>query len=228
MCKYYAVKVGRKSGIFNTWDECKEQVLGFKGAVYKSFTSLEEAKTFIHRGIEVITPKENNKPCYYDNYYSIDNDSCRAYIDGSYLDNVGYAFGSVFFTSDKEYHNLGYDNNLEILSLRNIAGELLSAIYSIELAINLCKRKIEIYYDYEGIYKWAVGDWKAKTDITKAYATLMSNYSNYIDIKFIKVKSHSGVVYNDLADKLAKKALKERIKVNSYSYLLGNKLLKGD
>ena len=36
--KYYAVKKGRKTGIFTTWDDCKAQVNGYKGAVYKSFT----------------------------------------------------------------------------------------------------------------------------------------------------------------------------------------------
>ena len=35
--KYYAVKVGRQTGIFNTLEECKEQVDGFEGAEYKSF-----------------------------------------------------------------------------------------------------------------------------------------------------------------------------------------------
>ena len=35
--KYYAVKKGRKPGIYDTWDECRKQTLGFSGAVYKSF-----------------------------------------------------------------------------------------------------------------------------------------------------------------------------------------------
>ena len=46
--KYYAVKVGRKTGIFNTWEECKEQVDGFEGAEYKSFSKLEEANNFLN------------------------------------------------------------------------------------------------------------------------------------------------------------------------------------
>ena len=35
--KIYAVRKGRKTGIFQTWDETKEQVDGFSGAEYKSF-----------------------------------------------------------------------------------------------------------------------------------------------------------------------------------------------
>ena len=43
MAKFYAVKIGRKPGIYLTWDECKQQVDKFKGAVYKSFNSKDEA-----------------------------------------------------------------------------------------------------------------------------------------------------------------------------------------
>ena len=35
--KYYAVKVGRVSGIYSSWDECKAQVDGYVGAIFKSF-----------------------------------------------------------------------------------------------------------------------------------------------------------------------------------------------
>ena len=47
MSKFYAVKNGKKTGIFSTWDECKEQVFGFKGAIYKSFKTLSEAEAFL-------------------------------------------------------------------------------------------------------------------------------------------------------------------------------------
>lgn len=45
--KVYAIKAGRKPGIYNTWDEAKAQVDGFKGAIYKGFTSVEDAKAFM-------------------------------------------------------------------------------------------------------------------------------------------------------------------------------------
>lgn len=45
--KFYAVQKGRKTGIFNTWDECKEQVNGFKDAKFKSFRILEEAQKYL-------------------------------------------------------------------------------------------------------------------------------------------------------------------------------------
>ena len=51
MAKFYAVKEGKKPGIYMSWDECKEQVNGYSGAVYKSFTNEEEAKAFIKKEI---------------------------------------------------------------------------------------------------------------------------------------------------------------------------------
>ena len=47
MKKYYAVKNGRNIGIFLSWEECEKQVKGFKGANYKGFKTIEEAKTYL-------------------------------------------------------------------------------------------------------------------------------------------------------------------------------------
>ena len=46
--KYYAIKVGRKTGIFTDWDECQSLVKGFKGALYKSFKNEEDAKAYLN------------------------------------------------------------------------------------------------------------------------------------------------------------------------------------
>jgi len=42
--KYYVVWRGIKPGIYNSWEECKKQTIGYEGAQYKSFTTLEDAK----------------------------------------------------------------------------------------------------------------------------------------------------------------------------------------
>lgn len=35
--KFYAVKVGKKPGIYETWAECQSQISGFSGAIYRGF-----------------------------------------------------------------------------------------------------------------------------------------------------------------------------------------------
>lgn len=42
--KFYTVWRGHHTGVFESWDDCKAQITNFKGAVYKSFKSFEEAK----------------------------------------------------------------------------------------------------------------------------------------------------------------------------------------
>lgn len=45
--KFYAVRNGRTPGIYRSWDETKGLVIGYPGAVFKSFTSLNEAEEFM-------------------------------------------------------------------------------------------------------------------------------------------------------------------------------------
>ncbi|TMU55230.1 viroplasmin family protein [Flagellimonas algicola] len=42
--KFYVVWKGKRPGIFESWDDCKAQITGFKGAQYKSFSTFDEAK----------------------------------------------------------------------------------------------------------------------------------------------------------------------------------------
>jgi len=42
--KYYVIWVGRKTGIFTSWEECKLHIEGYNNARYKSFSSLSEAE----------------------------------------------------------------------------------------------------------------------------------------------------------------------------------------
>ncbi|XP_053565699.1 ribonuclease H1 [Bombina bombina] len=44
---FYAVRTGRKPGVYNTWEECKAQVDRFPSARYKKFASEEDALEFV-------------------------------------------------------------------------------------------------------------------------------------------------------------------------------------
>jgi ribonuclease HI len=45
--KWYAVRKGHRTGIFETWDECQAATAGFSGAQYKSFKSAEDAQAYL-------------------------------------------------------------------------------------------------------------------------------------------------------------------------------------
>ena len=45
--KYYAVAAGRKPGIYHSWPQTLEQVHHYSGAVYKSFSTLSDAESWL-------------------------------------------------------------------------------------------------------------------------------------------------------------------------------------
>jgi ribonuclease HI len=47
--KFYVVWVGHSPGIYDTWEECKQQTEGYPGAKFKAFSS-QEAATKAYRG----------------------------------------------------------------------------------------------------------------------------------------------------------------------------------
>lgn len=202
MAKYYAVKKGRQIGIYNTWEECNEQVKGYSDAKYKRFSTYNEALAFIE-----------GTNCFKDDNNAKDIEKLRenemiAYIDGSFdVKNRCYSFGAVIITTEgKETHSKKeMDNNY--VEMRNVAGEIRGAIFAIDEAIKKGKDILYIYHDYTGIEKWATGEWQAKKPGTKSYREYYDAIKHKLKIVFIKVKSHSGDKYNDEADLLAKDAL---------------------
>ena len=46
--KYYTVWKGHKTGVFETWKDCKTQIKDFQGAQYKSFETLDTAKAALN------------------------------------------------------------------------------------------------------------------------------------------------------------------------------------
>lgn len=200
--KVYAVRKGKKSGIFFSWNECESVVSGYPGAEYKGFATETEANAYLIDEQETIGDYNTKE---------ITDKKLHAYVDGSFDESIGkYAFGCIIITPNgdtvKEYGN---GDNPESMAIRNVAGEMLGAMYAIKWAIKNGYNSIELHYDYEGIEKWAVGEWKAKNVLTQKYAAFMQNQKSIIQISFKKVKAHSGDLYNEEADKLAKFALTE-------------------
>lgn len=195
MKKIYAVKLGKKPGIYNTWEECRRQVSGYSGAQYKSFTNLDEAKAFIR------TNSQQDK--------ELDQGGLLIYVDGSFNSSTNeYGYGCVVIENQKVIKEMyGKGSHEDYVSMRNVSGEILGCQVAIEYAIAQGYSKVYIYYDYEGIEKWAIGAWKTNKIGTIAYVKKIKEYRQKIQIHFIKVLAHSGDLYNERADQLAKKAI---------------------
>jgi ribonuclease HI len=81
-------------------------------------------------------------------------------------------------------------------------------MYAMNKAKQYGYKKLVLYYDYAGIGNWCERLWTAKNKYSKLYVEYYDkNIKPFIEVEFIKVKSHSKNTYNDMADFLAKQAL---------------------
>jgi len=198
--KYYAIRVGRKTGIVRTWEACQKAIIGYSGAVYKSFTEEQAAldwfnekdPTFVVEGKQV-EAQDLDQFIEYD-----------VYTDGSYSQG-NYSWAYVFVKDDQivcEDNDIG--KNPGAVIMRNVAGEIAAVLYAVKRAAQMNAR-IRIHHDYAGIAFWVTGEWRTKNEFTELYVKLMKQHEGlYI---FEKVQAHSGNKYNDHVDKLAKEAL---------------------
>lgn len=198
----YAVRNGLKTGIFMSWDECEKQVKGFKGAEFKGFYNTQEAQKYLD-GMENnqrdMDKKEKSNT-------KVPLDAIEIYVDGSYnLERKIAAYGLVIVKNNKVFlKDFSAYPYSDVTESYNVGAELLGAKRAVELALANDIKKLVIYYDYIGIEKFATNTWKAKTPQTIEYQSFMRRYIRLLEIYFVKIKSHSGNKFNDIADKLAK------------------------
>lgn len=201
--KYYAVRKGKVPGIYMTWNDCKAQVDGFSGAEYKSFPSIKEAALYVEGGND-----ESVSANMQDGIPVTDEFNAVAYVDGSYNQATGkFSYGVVMFHNGKELHFSEKQDDKGLAEMRNVAGEIKGAQCAMRYAVEHGCKTLIIYHDYEGIAKWCTGAWNANKEGTKDYKAYFDSISDRVKISFVKVKGHSGDLYNDKADELAKKAV---------------------
>ncbi|SHJ17917.1 ribonuclease H family protein [Parasporobacterium paucivorans] len=215
--KFYAVRSGRKPGIYRTWKDCEAQVHGCAGAQYKSYKTLEEAEVFMKSG-----PIQTSKPRTRTTNTKVSDssvpdapvempsgaDCAVAYVDGSYnAATQEYSYGMVLFHDGEELHFSQMGNDAELALMRNVSGEIKGSEAAMQYAMDNGIKELTIYHDYEGISKWCLGEWKTNKEGTRAYKDFYDRAKTKVHIKFVKVAGHSGDKYNDLADRLAKQAL---------------------
>ena len=78
--------------------------------------------------------------------------------------------------------------------MRNVSGEILGCMNAIQYAIDHHYPSICIYYDYEGIEKWATGLWKANKEQTQNYVKTINDMKKKIDIYFQRFSHIVGII----------------------------------
>lgn len=204
--KYYAVRKGHTTGIFEDWQACQEAVKGFSSPDYKGFLTREEAEAYL----------AGNNPYYDQVKADISAGYVVAYTDGSF-DNSTNAFSYGICIFDKDCTEINLCSKIQYPAFavsRNISGEIFGVLTALDWAVSNGYDKIRIYHDLESISKWASGEYNANTDVSKFFVKqLTERFSGIIEYEFVKVPGHNHNPYNEKADLLAANALKGERKI---------------
>jgi len=199
--KYYVVKKGLQPGIYNTWLECKNNVLGIQGAIYKSFTDYDSA-------IDFYNDKESSR--------ELDSDSLHIFTDGSLKNSINrYAY--LIPQLDIEF-------SMTLENSTNNRNEFMAILDSLILvdtySYYIGYKKVLIVSDSEYCIKsiteyskkWfdsalnIIDNTKKNLDLVKSILESIAKIP--IPVEFIKVKSHTNnndslSKYNAIVDRLA-------------------------
>ena len=206
--KVYAIKEGFNPAtnekiedkIVGTWAECLKYVKGVKGAKYKSFELLEDAKKYLQDSGKLLKKGEHAYP----------EDCLHIYVDGSYNSSTAkYSYGMVAVRDNVVEHiDSAASKDSSKSNIRQIAGELEGAVKGVEYALSKGEKKVVIFHDYEGVSHHATGFWERREPSSAEYYAKMQNFiSEGIELIFVKVDSHTGDLFNELVDEKCKEKL---------------------
>jgi len=213
--KYYAVKRGRRIGVYTSWEDCKKQTNGLESAVYKSFPTEEEAHAFLGiKNKKELLQLEIEQAQFYDKYSNYVN----VYVDGSFNSNIEiYSAAFVVVkneTAIHQYARVGHDKQAAS-KIKHLAGELSAAMMGASFVAKKGFKKVMLYHDNLSIRNLIEGTQKPKNEFQHKYIRYMDNLKQTyrIKIEFTKVKAHNGNKWNELVDTLAKEAIEKYKKV---------------
>ena len=203
---FYAVHKGLKIGIYYNWSDCKIQINGFKGAIYKKFSNLEDAQYFLEHGnIENTTDNQVNDNIDFQSYIDV-------YTDGSLIRKNGYigcGYGIYIPKFNIRISTELYENKT------NNRAELKAIIDTINLLKLKNESNIRIHTDSQyciliyGKTGIKFKEKQFKNVINKDLVIEALESKNNVNLLFNHVKAHTGTnddvhyLGNDIADNLA-------------------------
>lgn len=182
--KFYAVRAPVGPAVFETWDECRAVVEGVSGARYRSFASRGEAEAWAEERAE-----------------EAPDGVLRLYVDGSFVPSSPFAGWAVVAVRNGERLWTMSGRTESPAESRNVDGEVEAATRAIRW-LRENPQRAEIVHDYEGVARWALGEWKAKSAVARRYAAEASPLPE--GLSFRHVAAHTGEVWNETADALAR------------------------
>lgn len=215
--KFYAVAVGKKTGVFTTWPEAESQVKGYPGARFKGFATKKEAEEWISSGGSVQKAVKKKMPKVNSSAPVIDDSKVTIFTDGGAINNPGPGgFGVVTIIDgvEKEYsggYRLTTNNRMELMAV-------IVALQKIKIRNRPIVLHSDSSYVVNGISKgwakkWQKNGWRksdgkpaVNPDLWKKLLSLVAT----LDIEFKWVKGHAGHTHNERCDRLAVSSARKR------------------
>lgn len=232
--KFYVVWVGRAPGIYDTWSDCEAQTKGFANARFKSFPSMGEAEAAFGKKPGALPKKSvrSEKSKSDTSRQSLVASECDAYAlfcDGGCDPNPGPSGTGMAVYIKGELHERwcghhevqGTNNRAELFGMlealayaKVLAGA--GKITAQQRAVIYCDSQYAINCITKWVRSWRMNGWKTQKgdpvlnkEIIETASLLLGDLSNLVDVR--KVKGHSGVPGNELADQLAGAARSRKV-----------------
>ena len=216
---YYAVAKGHNMGIYNVWNDAKEQVLNYKGAIFKSFKNEKDAEDYI------LNINSCNTDFFENIYtkYDIKEVDYFVYTDGSCYNNgnINSLAGIGIYFDENNIKNLSKLIESSNKQTNNTA-ELMAIIEAYEIIKNdLNSKKICIFTDSEYSIKCAtsygekckLSNWIKNIPNKELVMEIYNIYNSNNNLMLKHIKAHTNLqdihsIGNANADKLAYNAIK--------------------
>ena len=208
--KFYAVRRGRKVGIFLDWATCLQQVDSFADARYKGFFSRAEAEAWL-AGEDVPRHKTSTQT-FVQESTTPDKNLVHVYTDGSCLHNPGGSGGWAYCILADGAIKKASGGDPETTNNRMELTAAIKALCAIPEGTSLLL-STDSQYLKNGITKWLAGwkrrHWRRATgepvlnrDLWEQLDALLTKRK----VHFQWVKGHAGNHYNEICDTLAREA----------------------
>ncbi len=204
--KYYAVRKGKKPGIYQQWfgpDGAQVQVSGIAGAVYKGFASRSEAEAFMR------PPSEKQE-----NRMADEGNAVAVFTDGGAVGNPGPGgFGAVILKPGGPPRELcgGFQRTT------NNRMELMGCIVALEtltgndnIILHSDSRYLVDAVNKGWARSWRRKGWRKSNGAQALNIDLWERLLGLLDrrnVTFKWVKGHAGNVWNERCDQLVHEAV---------------------
>ncbi|MET7027720.1 ribonuclease H family protein [Ligilactobacillus salivarius] len=215
MGKFYAVKKGRKTGIFTTWAECQKQVSGFPKAEFKSFISKQEADNWLK---EIKSSNENRRKSYSVIVYTDGGSRNHGNKKGEHVkknDKAAWAYlikyqGSIISNTDGEYGST--NNRMEIMALKKALLDLKQReLQNEKILVVLDSKYVLDAITKRWLQSWEKNGWKtsAGTGVKnkKLWMEISRLLPEFPNLDYQWTKGHANDEGNNLVDELLNKTM---------------------